>query len=205
MAMEGGISVAAVVFDIGGVLVDWRPHLAWAPELGEAGAWDFLARIDFADRNLRADGGVAFADLAAELDDPDDAARLAAYPDLFARTARRAVPGMWEVIDALRSRGVPLHAITNWSAETWPLGLAAHPRLGEAFGTIVVSGLEGMTKPDPAIYELLCDRARVAPERCLFVDDGARNVEGARAVGMQAVRFTGADALRAALHDRGLL
>ena len=198
------MSASHVIFDIGGVLVEWRPHLAWAEELGEDGAHAFMARIGFGPRNLRADGGETFAALAAEIGDPVDARLLAAYPALYARTVRDAVPGTWAVLDDLRARGVPVHAITNWSAETWPEGVRVHPRLDEAFDTLVVSGRERMLKPDPAIFRLLCERAGIAPEACVFVDDGAHNVAGARAVGMDAIHFTGADALRAALTDRGL-
>ncbi len=195
---------SAVIFDIGGVLVDWRPHLAWAPDLGEAGARAFMARIDFAARNHRADAGARFADLAAELEDPEDARRLAAYPALYARTVRDAVPGTWAVLDDLRAAGIATHAITNWSAETWPEGVRVHPRLGEVFGTLVVSGREGIVKPDPRIFGLLCDRAGLTPGDCIFVDDGLHNVEGARAAGMDAIHFTEATALRAALAERGL-
>ncbi|MGB3406084.1 MAG: HAD family phosphatase [Jannaschia sp.] len=194
-----------VVFDIGGVLVDWQPHLAWSPEMGEAHARDFTARIDFPARNLRADGGQRFSDLAAELDDPTDARRLAAYPSLYERTVQDAVPGTWAVLDDLLARGVALHAITNWSSETWPEGVRVHPRLGEVFRTLVVSGQERMVKPDRRIFHLLCRRAGVAPDTCVFIDDGLHNVKGAQAIGMDGIHFTGAEALRAALIDRRLL
>ncbi|MGR3433464.1 MAG: HAD family hydrolase [Shimia sp.] len=195
----------AVVWDIGGVLVGWQPHLAWSREMGEAEARAFLSRIDFPARNLRADGGTTFADLATELDDPEDAARLAAYPSLYARTVQNRVTGSWEILDDLIAAGTPVHAITNWSAETWPEGVKVHPRLDEVFGTLVVSGREGVVKPDPAIFRLLCDRAGLAPDECIFIDDGLRNVEGARAVGMAGHHFRGADDLRADLTERGLL
>jgi FMN phosphatase YigB (HAD superfamily) len=199
------MSVRAVVWDIGGVLIDWQPQLAWEPELGAAEAHAFLARIDFPARNLRADAGARFADLAAEIADPEDAARLAAYPSLYARTVQRRVPGSWEVLDGLIAAGTPVHAITNWSAETWPIGATVHPRLDTVFGTLVVSGREGVVKPDPAIFRLLCEHAGLAPAECLFVDDGLHNVQGARAVGMSGHHFRGARGLRADLAERGLL
>ena len=197
---------SVVVFDIGNVLVDWKPHLAWIDELGSVEAVDaFMARIDFPTRNLRADGGARFADLAAELDDPDDARRLASYVSRHGDTVRDPVPGTWELLDRLKARGVPLHAITNWSAETWPEGVKAHPRLAEVFGVTVVSGHEGIVKPDPAIFALLCERAYVKPADCLFIDDSPKNVEGARAAGWEAHHFTGSATLEADLTERGLL
>jgi len=71
------------------------------------------------------------------------------------------------VLDALKAKGVPVHAITNWSVETWPEGLKSHPRLGEVFGTLVISGEEGVIKPEARIFELLCERAGVAPSDCV--------------------------------------
>ena len=200
------MSPSIVVFDIGGVLVDWQPHLAWMEELGTRAAVDaFLTRIDFLERNKRGDNGETFADLAAEIDDPEDRRRLADYVGLYTRTVPNAVPGTWGLVDRLIARGVPLHAITNWSAETWPEGLKVHPRLGEAFGVTVVSGREKVSKPDPRIYEILCERAGIAPSDCVFIDDGPHNVAGAKAAGMDGIHFTGAENLEAELIKRGLL
>jgi FMN phosphatase YigB (HAD superfamily) len=195
----------AVVFDIGAVLVDWQPHLAWADELGEEGAQAFMERVDFREKNARADGGARFADLAQEIADPDDSRRLAGYVVRYALTVPHEIPGTWAILDRLKTAGVPIHAITNWSAETWPEGLKVHPRLDEVFGTLVVSGREGVTKPDAAIFHLLCTQAGLAPEDCIFIDDGPHNVEGAKAVGMDAIHFTDAAALEAALKARVLL
>lgn len=196
----------AVVFDIGGVLIDWQPHLAWVEALGsEQAAHDFIDRTDFRARNLRGDNGERFADLAQELDDPQDQQLFAAYVELYTRTVENPIHGTWEVLDRLKDRGIPVHAITNWSAETWPEGLKVHPRLGEVFGTLVVSGQEGVMKPDRRIFEMLCDRAGIAPEDCVFIDDGLHNVEGARAAGMDAIHFTSPQALEEALAERGFL
>ena len=200
------MTVKAVVFDIGAVLVDWQPHLAWMDELGSREVVDaFMDRIDFKFRNLRGDAGESFKDLAAELDDPEDSARLEAYVSRYAATVPDTVPGTWEILDRLKAQGTPVHAITNWSAETWPIGVEVHPRLGEVFGVTVVSGQEKVVKPDARIFQVLCDRAGLAAEDCVFIDDGLHNVAGAKAVGMDAIHFTDAASLEVALQDRGLL
>ena len=197
---------SVVVFDIGGVLVDWQPHLAWIDELGTRAAVEaFMTRTDFKARNVRADGGARFDDLAGELDDPEDARLMRQYVPRYAQTVADPMPGTWEILDRLKAREVPVHAITNWSAETWPEGLKSQPRLGEVFDVTVISGREGVMKPDARIFNLLCERAGVAPEDCVFIDDGPHNVEGARAAGMDGIHFTGAPALEAALTERGLL
>ena len=195
-----------VVFDIGGVLVDWQPHLAWADRFGSAeAAQAFVERTHFRALNARGDAGERFADLALEVADPDDRAHFADYVSLYTKTVVDPIHGTWAILDRLKAQGTPVHAITNWSAETWPEGLKVHPRLGEVFETLVVSGQEGIIKPDARIFHLLCDRAEVSPEACIFIDDGLHNVDGARAVGMDGIHFTSPNALETALTDRGVL
>ena len=195
-----------VVFDIGNVLIRWDAHQAFLPALGTRDAVDaFMARIDFATLNLRADAGETFADLAQEIADPSDRARFAGYLPDYALSIPEAIEESWALLDRLAARGHGIHAITNWSAQTWPIGLASHPRLGHAFGVTVVSGIERVLKPDPCIFALLCERAGVAAQDCLFIDDSERNVLGARAFGMDAIHFTAPPALEAALTQRGLL
>ena len=143
--------------------------------------------------------------LALEVADPDDRAHFADYVSLYTKTVVDPIHGTWAILDRLKAQGTPVHAITNWSAETWPEGLKVHPRLSEVFETLVVSGQEGIIKPDARIFHLLCDRAGVSPEDCIFIDDGLHNVDGARAVGMDGIHFTSPDALEAALSERGVL
>ncbi len=195
-----------VVFDIGGVLVNWQPHLAWMDALGSREAVEaFMERVDFKSRNARADGGARFQELSSELESPEDAELLRAYVASYPRTVEDRIEGTWDILDRLAAAGVPLHAITNWSAETWPEGLKVQPRLAEVFGVTVVSGEEGVMKPHAQIFHTLCARAAVAPKDCIFIDDSPRNVEGARAVGMDGIHFTSADALHASLRKRGML
>ncbi len=199
------MSVDTVVFDIGGVLVDWQAHLAWQDELGEEGARSFMARIGFDKINLACDAGATFGEAAKDIADPGDAARLAAYVSRYARTVPNKLTETWDILYMLKDAGVPLHAITNWSAETWPEGLKVHPELGSVFGTTVVSGEVGIIKPSVQIYRLLCEKAGVNPTQCVFIDDGLHNCMGAKAAGMDAIHFTGAAALRTGLQERGLL
>lgn len=194
-----------IVFDIGNVLVAWDPLPAFLPELGtrEAAA-AFLERVGFNAWNLENDRGRSMAEAVAAVESPDDASILARYAERFHLTIPEPIHGTWAILDRLKERGHPLHAITNWGAETWPVGLAAYPRLGEVFGVTVVSGHEGMIKPDAEIFALFCDRAGVAPGDCLFIDDSPANVTGARAFGMDAVRFTSPEELAAELSARGV-
>ena len=196
----------AIVFDIGNVLVRWDPELAFMGALGSReAARAFIERIGFAALNLRADGGETFADLATEIADAGDRALFAGYPAQYHLTIAELLDGTWALMDRLRAKGHPIHAITNWSAETWEIGVGLHPRLGSACGTTIVSGREKVLKPQPQIFALLCERAGLAPADCLFIDDSASNVAGAAAFGMDAILFTAPEALEISLTERGLL
>jgi 2-haloacid dehalogenase len=200
--------IAAVVFDIGNVLIRWHPDRAIARHLPDrAAALAWLDRVGFYDWNLEQDRGRSLSDalpiLAAR--HPEAETYLADYADTFAQTIRDPIAGTWDLAETLAARGVALHAITNWSAELFPIARALYPRLDTLFGVTVVSGVEGVIKPDPAIYRALLDRTGLTAAQCLFIDDSAKNVAGARAVGMAAHHFTDPAALAADLAARGLI
>lgn len=197
----------SVIFDLGAVLIEWDPALAFADVFTSrdaAEAW--MARIGFADWNRAQDGGRSFVDGLAEAHarHGDEARHLAGYLPAFPLTIEKPVPGAWEIAEALLARGVPMYALTNWAADTWPHALQLYPRLAELFRDIVVSGQVGALKPDAAIYRLLMDRNGLHPADCIFVDDSPANVAGARALGIDGILFTGAEALGVELARRGL-
>ena len=112
---------------------------------------------------------------------------------------------MHEIVAELDARGVPLFAITNFSADFWRPFRAREEAFFARFRDIVVSGEEKMMKPDPALYYRALDRFGVKPAEALFVDDRKINVDGAEAVGMKAHLFTEAAGLRSRLEAEGLL
>ena len=193
-----------IVFDIGNVLIRWDARAAFAT-LDAAAADAFMSRVGFGALNLRGDRGETFADLAAEIADEADRTLFASYLPNYAATIAEPIEGTWALMDRLRAAGHAIHAITNWSAETWPIGLATHPRLRTSFGTVIVSGQERVAKPDPAIFAVFCDSADAAPDTCVFIDDSESNVAGARAFGMDAIHFITPEALETSLIERGLL
>lgn len=196
-----------VVFDLGQVLIAWRPEAAFQDAFADDGAIrDWMARIGFHDWNRRQDGGRSMADGLAAIRDVhgDEAAPLDRYAERFAATIAEPVPGSWQLAEALKARGHRLFAITNWSADHWPAARRVWPRLDGLFEDIVVSGIEGLLKPDPAIYLTLTGRNGIAPGDCVFIDDSAANVAGAQEVGMDAILFTDAPSLTAALAQRGI-
>ncbi|MFN3388441.1 MAG: HAD family hydrolase [Allosphingosinicella sp.] len=199
---------AAVVFDVGNVLYGWDPHSFLARQIPEDEArLRFIEDVGLWEWHDTLDGGRPFDEAAAELSQtfPDYADLIAAWGARFGETISDPVPGVHALVEALDARGVPLFAITNFSADFWPPFHAKERAFFARFRDIVVSGEEKMLKPDPAIYFLALDRFGLKPEQALFVDDRLINVEGARAVGMHAHLFTDAQDLRARLEADGLL
>ncbi len=197
------------VFDLGGVVVVWDPVPAVAAAVGRERAERFVhgGEFDFAAWNEVQDAGRSWAEAeaAATADHPELAEEIAAYRPHFALSLSGLVPGTAEILRALHGRGVRLVALTNWSAETIQHGPEVFPEVFALFDDVVVSGAERVAKPDPEIFTILARRLGHPVEGVFYVDDNVRNVEVARAVGMDAVPFTDATALRADLHRRGLL
>jgi len=197
----------AVVFDLGGVLIDWDPrHLYRKLLADEAAVEEFLATVCTPEWNAEQDRGRPFAEGVAELVErhPAHAAAIVAYHERWMEMLGGEIPGTVAVLAELRAAGVPLYALSNWSAETFRLTRGRFPFL-EWFDGLVVSGEEGVTKPDRRIFELLIERFGLVAAATLFVDDSAANVIAARDLGLDAVRFRGAGGLRRDLAARGLL
>ncbi len=196
-----------VVFDVGNVLLSWDPHVPYRGRFpDEASIAAFFEEIGFYAWNLENDRGrpwdQAVAELSAEF--PQHAELIALAHREWAAGVRGPIAGTVEILRRLKSAGVPLYAITNFSSEKWRETLPRFEFLRESFLDVVVSGDEKMVKPDPRIYELLLKRNGLKAEDCVFVDDSLVNVEGARAVGLQAIRFQSPEALERELRALGL-
>jgi 2-haloacid dehalogenase len=201
------LATKAVVFDLGGVLIDWDPRYLYRKLLAdEAAVEEFLATVCTPEWNAEQDRGRPFAEGVAELVErhPVHAAAIAAYHERWTEMLGGDFPGTVELLAGLRDAGVPLYALTNWSAETFGI---ARERFGflEWFDGVLVSGEERMIKPDPAIFRLFLDRFGLDPGATFYVDDSRSNVAAAAELGFDAVQFTGPEQLRRDLAARGLL
>jgi 2-haloacid dehalogenase len=197
----------AVVFDLGGVLIDWDPRYLYRKLLAdEEAVEEFLATVCTPEWNAELDRGRPFAEGVAELVErhPAQAAAITAYHERWPEMLGGEVPGAVAVLADLRAAGVPLYALTNWSAETFAITRGRFAFL-EWFDGVVLSGQERVIKPDPRIFRLLADRFGLDPETTFYVDDSEANVAAARALGFDAVRFTGPERLRRDLEARRLL
>jgi len=200
--------IETVIFDLGGVLIDWNPRYLYRKIFSseEEITW-FLENVCTSEWNEKQDAGRSFEDATLEL--------LTRYPDHT--EAIRAWYGRWQetvggpihqTVDILRSirdqKQHRLYALTNWSAETFPWAKANFDFLNW-FEGIVVSGEEKLLKPQPEFYHLLLERYRIQAGSAVFIDDNLKNVEGARAVGIDAIQFRTAAELRIELTRRGIL
>jgi 2-haloacid dehalogenase len=200
--------IKGVVFDVGNVLYGWDPDSFLVRQIADdAARMRFIEDTDLWNWHEALDGGRPFADAAAELSEkfPDYAHFISAWGERFGETISDPVPGVHAIVEALDAKGVPLFAITNFSADFWPPFHQKEQAFFRRFRDIVVSGEEKLLKPDPAIYYLALDRFGLKPAEALFIDDRLINVEGAQAVGMHAHLFTDADGLRSRLKAEGLL
>ncbi|WP_240950812.1 HAD family hydrolase [Collimonas pratensis] len=205
---------AIVVFDLGGVLFDWNPDYLFRKLIADETErkW-FLAHVCNGAWNIQQDGGRSLAEATASLSalHPQHAPLIAAF---YARWTEMLggtlAPGV-AIFNALEAGGVPLYALTNWSAETFPYARrnAPYQPILERFKDILVSGEEKLIKPDPRIYQRMLERIRAhhpdaKPEHLIFIDDVERNVLAARALGWRAIHHADPAATAAQLRDWGL-
>jgi HAD superfamily hydrolase (TIGR01509 family) len=179
------------VFDIGNVLLRWDPRHLYRKVFDDSATMEwFLANVCTLEWNLELDRGHPFSSGIAKLiaRHPEWAAYIRAFDERWDEMVPGVIQANVTLLEGLHARGVPLYAITNFSREKFA---SARERYAffSLFSGIVVSAHEGLTKPDPAIYRLFLDRYGLTAQACIFIDDSETNVEGARAVGMQAIHY----------------
>ena len=197
-----------VVFDLGGVLIDWDPrHLYRKLFAGDESAMEhFLATVCTQEWNRCQDAGRSFAEGARlmKAEHPDRAELIDAYGNRFDEMMVGAIAGAVEMLAELRDRGTPLYGLTNWSIETYPPALQRFAFL-RWFRGIIVSGEVKVIKPDRRIFELLIERFAIDPRSAVYIDDVEVNVAAARSFGIHAIHFKTPAILREELVELGLL
>ncbi|GAA1670839.1 HAD family phosphatase [Kribbella yunnanensis] len=199
-------TIDAVVFDIGGVLLDWSPDYLYADLIpDEQQRTHFLTNVATRTWNAQQDAGRTWAEAVAELagQHPEHAEWIEAYDTGWLKMVKGVYEDTAELLTEIRALGLPTYALTNFSHEKWEVAQEAFPIL-TTFDGEVVSGTEQTVKPGEKIYRILLERYKLDPARTFYTDDMQHNVEGARAVGMISERFTGAADLRVHLRNLGL-
>jgi len=188
-----------VVFDLGGVLIEWDPrHLYRKLFAGDEVAMEhFLATVCTHEWNRCQDAGRSFAEGARLLktEHPDKAELIDAYGARFHEMMPGPIAGSVEILAELRARGTPLYLLSNFSAETFPPAFERFDFL-RWFRGMVISGEVGVIKPDPRIYEIMLTRFAIDPHRAVYIDDVAVNAEAAAGMGIHGIHFTTPAALR---------
>ncbi len=198
---------SAVVFDLGGVLLDWNPRYLYRKLFDDEAEMDrFLSEVCTMQWHHAHDLGVPPEQTVPPLVDahPEYAEQIWAWPRRSEEMVAGPIEGSVEILRALKDRGVPVYALTNMETWTYPDRRERYPFLRWFDGT-VVSGFEGVAKPDPRIFKLLLDRFGLTAQTTLFIDDSAKNVAAAREVGLQAIEFESPAGLRERLQNAGLL
>ena len=197
----------AVVFDLGGVLIDWNPRYLYRTLFDDEAEMEaFLAEVTTQEWNAQQDAGRPWSEAVEELvaEHPDRRELIEAYWHRWPETLGGAIEGTVEILGELRSRGTSIYALTNWSAETFPLARPRFPFL-EWFDGIVVSGEAKLAKPDPRIFTHLLERFDLEPASTVFIDDSAANVRAAEEAGLIAIQFEDPYQIRRDLSAFGLL
>ena len=198
--------VDAVVFDLGNVLIPFDPRWLFRKLLPDDASIDrFFAETGFSAWNTEMDAGRRFADgIAAHSQRfPHYQSLFEAFFERWIETVGDPIAESVELLQGLQRNGVRTYALTNFSAETYPLAAARFSFLAD-FDGAVVSGHEGVLKPDPAIYRRLLQRYSIVAERAVFIDDKLENVEAARRLGFHGIHFTDPALVRPALRALGL-
>jgi 2-haloacid dehalogenase len=200
--------IHAIIFDFGGVLVNWDPHRVFNKYFANdtKAINNFLAEINFSVWNLMQDKGYPFAqaviDLSAQF--PQYAHIIRAYDIEWEESITGVIPGTVGILDKLKAAGHRIFGLTNWSAEKFNLVRQKY-KVFELFDDIVVSGEVKLVKPDPAIFDLLLQKNHLRPEECVLVDDTLHNLEAARKMGFKTIHFSSPTRLEFELQQMGVL
>ena len=201
--------INTVIFDLGGVLVDWNPEYLYSKifKNDQTKMHWFLENVCTKDWNMEQDAGRSFEEASKILlkTYPEYKVEIEAFYDRWEEMLTGEIAGTVMILNKLKGlHKVSLYALTNWSAQTFPIAQRRFEFLN-LFEGIVVSGTEKTRKPFSKIYQITLERYDLKPENCLFIDDSYENIEAARLLGINALHFSYPQKLEKELHDLNLL
>ncbi|MEO6188311.1 MAG: HAD family phosphatase [Ginsengibacter sp.] len=201
-------TISTIIFDLGGVLIDWNPRYVYSQVFDSEERIDwFFENICTADWNEKQDAGRSLQEATEELllKHPEYEKEIRAYYGRWEEMLGGPIEETVKILRELAETGkYKLYALTNWSAETFPVALERFEFL-QLFEGIVMSGEEKTRKPFADIYQTLLERFSVEPDEAIFIDDSLRNVKGAEAVGIKGVHFQSPGQLRNELRQMKLM
>lgn len=197
----------SVVFDLGNVLIEWDRRNLFEKLIDDPEELqEFLDTVFTMEDNMELDRGTPLHQVASSVAERHPGRRdlVMAFADRWVETLGGVIHGTVEILDELSRNGVPLYALTNWGRDTFAM-IEANYSFFELFDGMVVSGREGVIKPDPAIFDVLCSRYAFEPEDAVFIDDSGANIAAAMSLGFDAILFEHPERLREQLVERNLL
>lgn len=198
--------IKAIVFDFGGVLVDWNPRYLYGKLFEDETAMeDFFAEVGFSEWNAEQDRRKTFGEGIEELalKFPHHGEMIRAFDERWIESVGGEIGETVGILQGLKRAGYPLYGLSNWSAETFGRIRARFPFF-ELFDLIVLSGEVELTKPDPRIFELLLEKTGRAASECVFIDDSEKNIAAATALGFRVVRYMSPEGLARELEELGV-
>lgn len=184
-------SIRNIVFDFGGVLIDWNPRYLYRTYFNDDREMEyFLSHVCTGEWNAEHDRGRTFDEGVRLLEErfPQYSEAIRLYRDGWESMLNGEFPGTVALLMKLKKLGYGIYGLTNWSAETFPIALSKYPVL-HRFDGIVVSGQEKLIKPDPKIFGILLERYGLNAGECIFIDDSPANIETAARLGFNTVLF----------------
>lgn len=198
----------AIVFDFGGVLIDWNPRYLYRKLFvdDERAMEQFLETVGFHEWNMQQDAGRPFAEAVADhcQKHPEYCDLIRAYDERWEESLAGPIQASVEILQALKQVGYPLYGLSNWSAETFPRARRKFQFM-DWFEAIIISGEVRLIKPDPRIYKLLLEKTNRPAEQCLIIDDSMDNISAARQLGFRTIHFQSPEQLEHDLNQTGIL
>ena len=202
----GTAPVEAVVFDIGWVLIEWRPEAVFDALIGPERRAALFAAVPMAEANLAVDRGAPFRATFAALAEthPEHAQEIMLWPEHWPEMVTPRIDRSIRLLHALKARRVPVFALSNFGDETFDIAQGMYPFLRD-FDRRYISGRLKTIKPEPEIYAAVERDSGVPPDRLLFTDDSPANIAAAAARGWRTHLFDGPEGWAARLVSEGLL
>lgn len=187
-----------VVFDFGGVLIDWNPRYMYRDifEDEQEMEW-FLKNVCTEEWNMLQDEGFSFAETIPKLQKqyPEYSDKIKMYQSRWPDMVGGEITESIKILREIQEKNYPVYGLTNWGTETFPIVFERFDFLRSLTG-IVVSGDEKLVKPDPELFEILIKRFALKPERCIFIDDNMNNIQTANEIGFKTIHFVSPENLR---------
>ncbi len=195
-----------IVFDLGGVLVDWNPRYLYKSVFNDELKMNhFLSNICTGNWNELQDAGRSIQEATDILVGhfPEHENHIRMFYGEWKKMLKGPIQGTVDILKSLKNQEYRILALTNWSAETYPIALELFEFL-HWFEDVLVSGREKLIKPDPAIFNLMIKRYSLTPSQTIFIDDNIKNVTVARELGLDGIHFTEPQNLQLQLSERGI-